>query len=303
MDESQAGRALEGSMTALVTPFSRGEVDWVRWSSLIDRQIEAGTDWLVPIGTTGESPTLSSDERDRLVSVAVDRARGRAGVLVGTGTNGTRETILRSKRAAELGAGAVMVVAPYYNRPSQEGLFRHFSAVAESVDVPMVLYNVPPRTAVTIDGDTIERLVNEHANIAAVKDATGLVTNAADLTARCGVRVLCGDDVLTLPFIALGGCGVISVISNLAPELMKSLVEASRLGALDEARSLHTRVAAIASGLSKAGPNPVGIKTAMAIRGLCEEEFRLPLCPAAASVRRELEEVLDRAEVPKQFAA
>lgn len=303
MDESRAGRALEGSMTALVTPFSHGEVDWARWPALIDRQIDAGTDWIVPIGTTGESPTLSSNERDRMVSIAVERARGRAGVLVGTGTNCTRETVLRSKRAAELGADAVMVVAPYYNRPPQEGLYCHFSAVAESVDVPMVLYNVPPRTAVTIECDTIERLVNDHPSIVAVKDATGQATNAADLTARCGVRVLCGDDVLTLPFIALGGCGVISVLSNLAPELMKALVDASRRGALEEARSLHTRVAAIASGLSKVGPNPIGIKTAMAIRGLCEEEFRLPLCPAAASVRAELEEVLDRAEVPKQVAA
>lgn len=290
-------KALRGVVTALVTPFRNGEVDWPRLDALVDRQIDAGIDWVAPLGTTGESPTLADKEHERVAQRVIERAAGRCGVMVGAGSNCTAKTIATARRAAGLGADAVLLVTPYYNRPTQEGMFAHFSAVASAVDVPIMLYNVPMRTGVTLSNDTVVRLREKHANIAAIKDATGNVDGLTDLVSRCDITVLSGDDTLTWPMMALGAVGVVSVISNLVPALMKSLVAAAASGDLPVALGVHRRVYDLAAGIGKFGPNPVPIKTAMAMAGLIEEEFRLPLCAMDAADREGIERVLRRHEI------
>lgn len=294
------GRPIRGSMTALVTPLRDGEVDWSCWERLIERQIAAGTDWLVALGTTGEAPTLSQAERDKMLERTVSQADGRCPVMIGTGTNNTAETIERTRRAEDAGADAALVVAPCYNRPTREGLFRHFAAVAESVGFPIVLYDVPARTGVEIHPDVVVRLRERFANVVAVKDATGRVENVSELTARCDIAVLCGDDTLTWPCLSLGAVGVISVIANLCPALMKSLVAAAADGDMPKGLSVHRKVYDLAAGIGRFGPNPLPIKTAMAIAGLLREEFRLPLCPPDSEARAGIECILRRHEIPGQ---
>ncbi len=287
---------MRGSMTALITPFRSGEVDWPRVEALVDRQIEGGTDWLVPLGTTGETPTLTEKEREKVLDTVIAKAAGRRPVMPGTGSNSTAVTIEHTKRAASKGVDAALVVAPYYNRPNQEGLYRHFAAVAEAVDMPIVLYNVPARTGVTISNDTIVRLREGFANIVAIKDATGNVEAMTDLSSRCDIAVLSGDDALTWPFMALGAAGVISVIGNLDPVLMKSLVTEALEGNAATAVEIHRKVCELASGIGRYGPNPLPIKTAMAVAGLIEEEFRLPLCPLDDEARQAIAGVLRQHE-------
>jgi 4-hydroxy-tetrahydrodipicolinate synthase len=288
---------LRGSMTALITPFRNGEVDWPRLEELVDRQIEGGTDWLVPLGTTGETPTLTDEERGRILESVIARAAGRCPVMAGTGSNCTAATVEHTKRAALLGVDAALVVAPYYNRPTQEGLYRHFAALAEAVDLPIVLYNVPARTGVTISNDTIVRLREGFANIVAIKDATGNLDAMTDLSARCDIAVLSGDDSLTWPFMALGAVGVVSVLANLHPDLMKSLVSAALEGNMAAALQYHRKVYDLATGIGRYGPNPLPIKTAMAVAGLIAEEFRLPLCPLDGDAREGIARVLRRHEI------
>jgi 4-hydroxy-tetrahydrodipicolinate synthase len=288
---------LRGSMTALITPFRGGEVDWPRLEALVDRQVEGGTDWLVPLGTTGETPTLTEKEREKVLESVIARAAGRCPVMPGTGSNSTAVTIEHTKRAAAMGVDAALVVAPYYNRPTQEGLYRHFAAVAEAVDLPIVLYNVPARTGVTISNDAIVRLREGFANVVAIKDATGNVEAMTDLAVRCDIAVLSGDDSLTWPFMALGAVGVVSVIGNLHPVLMKSLVTAALEGDMAAAVEDHRKVYDLATGIGRYGPNPLPIKTAMAVAGLIEEEFRLPLCPLDGDAREGIARVLCRHEV------
>ncbi len=286
-----------GSMTALVTPFHNGQVDWDCWDRLVDRQIAAGTDWLVPIGTTGESPTLSRSERERLIESILSRAAGRRPVMVGTGTNNTSETVDRTRQAAVAGAHAVLVVAPSYNRPTPEGLFRHFTAVAESVEIPIILYNVPARTGVYLDNDTIIHLRKQFPHIVAVKDASGSIDNITELTNRSDIGILCGDDALTWPFMALGARGVISVIGNLVPSLMKSLITAALAMDGHEALRIHKKVHDLATEIGVFGPNPIPIKTAMGIAGLLNPEFRLPLCPLDAERVDQIALILRRHEI------
>jgi len=286
-----------GSMTALVTPFRGGDVDWACLQRLVDRQIEGGTDWLVPCGTTGESPTLDEAEYQRAIETVVAQAAGRCPVMAGTGTNSTTETVRRTRRAAKVGASAVLVVVPYYNRPPQEGLFQHYAKVAECVDIPIVLYNVPPRTGVNLNNETVIRLRERFANIAAIKHATGNVDGVSELRSACDIAVLSGDDPLTWPLMALGAVGVISVLSNLCPALMKSLVTAGLRGDRQAALRYHARVNDLALGIGRFGPNPLPIKTAMSINGLLEEEFRLPLCPLDAEARMGIEQLLRRHEL------
>lgn len=276
---------LRGAMTALVTPFRDGRVDFPCLDRLVDRQIEAGMDWLVPCGTTGESPTLSADEADRILDAVLARAGGRCRVLMGTGSNDTKATVEKTLRAARAGADAVMLVAPYYNRPTQEGLFRHFSKVAGSVDLPVVLYNVPFRTGVEISNDVVVRLRESCRNIVAIKHATGNVDGVTDLLTRCDIIVLSGDDQLTWPLMSLGAAGVISVVSNIDPGLVRALVDAAQAGQLTEGLMWHRKVERLATALALHGPNPIPIKTAMAVAGLLKEEFRLPLCSPTADAR------------------
>jgi 4-hydroxy-tetrahydrodipicolinate synthase len=294
---------LKGSMTALVTPFSDGEVDCACMSRLVERQIAGGTDWLVPLGTTGETPVLSQAEREQVLEGVLATANKRRPVMAGTGTNCTKTTVEHSRRAAAMGADALLVVVPYYNRPSQEGMYRHFAAVAESVDLPVVLYNVPARTGATLSNETIARLRTGFANIVAIKDATGTVDALSDLLLRCDIRVLAGDDTLTWPMMALGAVGVVSVISNLRPSWMKALVSAALAGDSATALMQHRRVCDLACGIGRFGPNPIPVKTAMAIVGLIAEEFRLPLCPLDAEARSGIEKVLRRHEMVEACAA
>jgi 4-hydroxy-tetrahydrodipicolinate synthase len=288
---------LRGSMTAMVTPFRDGDVDWPCLQRLVDRQIQGGTNWLVPLGTTGESPTLTSSEREKLLDTVLARAGDRCPVMAGTGSNNTADTVSRTKRAASAGAKAALVVAPSYNRPTQEGLFQHYARVAESTDLPIVLYNVPVRTGVNISNDTVVRLRENYPNIVAIKDATGGVDNTTDLLNRSDITVLSGDDSLTWPFMAVGAVGVVSVVANLAPALVKSLVDTATQGDLAAVRDVHRKVYDIAIGIGQYGPNPLPIKTAMAINGLIAEEFRLPLCPVPAEARAGIESVLRRHEL------
>lgn len=290
-------RILQGSMTALVTPFRDGAVDFVAMERLVERQVEGGTDWLVPCGTTGETPTLTRTERAQVLATVLKHADERCGVMVGAGSNSTTNTIERCRAAADAGADAVMLVAPYYNRPTQEGLYRHFAAVAEAVELPIVLYNVPARTGVTIGADVVARLRTAYGHIVAIKDATGCLDGVTEMLTRCDITVLSGDDTLTWSMLCLGAKGVISVIANLCPELVKSMVTAGLDGHSENGLSLHRKLFDLASGIGEYGPNPIPIKTALSIRGLIREEFRLPLCPLSTDARSVIETVLRRHEL------
>ncbi len=283
-------------MTALVTPFENGEVAWSTLDRLVERQVEEGIEWLVPCGTTGEAPTLAEAECERLLNAVQTQAKRRCRILAGTGTNCTRSTIERTRQAATAGADAALVVAPYYNRPTQEGLFRHFAAVAEAVDIPIVLYNVPPRTGVHIGNDVVVRLFDQFENIVAIKHATGSVDGVSDLHLRSGIAILSGDDPLTFSLMSLGAVGVISVVSNLVPRLVVSLTDAMLAGQPERAMQFRPVFEELALRLGRFGPNPLPIKAAMAHCGLLQEEFRLPLCPLDERSRRAIGAMLDRQE-------
>ncbi len=293
MDSRMDGsRELRGSMTALVTPFRNGEVDWECLDRLVDRQMAGGTDWLVPCGTTGEAPTLTEHEYERVAESVIARSAGRHPVMIGTGSNSTAEAVRRTKFAASIGAGAALIVTPYYNRPTQEGLFRHYAAIAEAVELPLVLYNVPLRTGVNLGVETVARLRRSFPHVGGVKHATGSVDGVTELLEKCDVVVLCGDDPLTWPMMCLGAKGVISVVGNLEPEWMHTLVESARDRDFTAALRHHRQIHALAAGLGAFGPNPVPIKTAMSLRGLIHEEFRLPLCPLDEPARQGIERLI-----------
>lgn len=288
---------ITGSITALVTPFRNGQVDYDALDRLVDRQVAAGTDWLAACGTTGEAPTLSAEEQDKVITRVAQRARGRCPVMAGTGTYDTASTVARTRRAAELGAQAVLIVTPYYNRPSQAGLLQHFAAASQATKLPVVLYNVPARTGVHLSNETIAALRKNHDNIVALKDASNSTEHVTDLLGRCDIDVLSGDDVLTLAMMSLGAVGVISVLSNLVPQLMKTLVTSAAAADLTSARIAHRKVQDLAQTLATCGPNPVPIKTAMAMCGLIQEEFRLPLCAADSEARARITAMLRRHEI------
>ncbi|HEX8556488.1 MAG TPA: 4-hydroxy-tetrahydrodipicolinate synthase [Pyrinomonadaceae bacterium] len=279
---------MRGCATALVTPFGKdGSVDLERARALAGRQVEGGVRVLVPCGTTGESATLSAAEREAVIAAAVEVARGRARVLAGTGSNSTAHAAEQSRRAAELGADAVLVVAPYYNKPTQEGLYRHFRAVAEAVpETPVVLYNVPGRTSSNITAATTLRLARDCPNVVAVKEASGDLAQVMEILRSRpeGFLVLSGDDALTLALAALGADGLISVASNEAPELVSRMVEGALAGRWDEARELHYRLLPLMdANFVESNPGPV--KAALALMGLLEENLRLPLVPVTEETR------------------
>ncbi len=283
---------MKGLMTALVTPLKDNQVDRPALERLIDRQLEAGVAGLVPCGTTGEAATLSEAERDDVVACCVDRVAGRIPILVGVGTNDTRTTVANAKRAQDLGADGVLVVTPPYNKPTQEGLFRHFASVAEAVTVDVCLYNVPGRTGVSLLPDTVARLA-EIPNITAIKEASGDMKVASEILLRTiKVSLLSGDDFTVLPFMALGGKGAISVTSNIVPELMREIVDAAAAGALDHARSVHFRLYPLMRALFLES-NPIPVKSALAMMGLVEEAFRLPLHPLSPRHREPLRRILN----------
>lgn len=285
--------ALRGTFTALVTPFRDGKLDLDALERLVARQLDAGVDGLVPCGTTGEAPTLTFAEHRPIVALVAKMARKKAVVLAGSGANSTAEALELVRINEDCGANALLVVTPYYNKPSQEGLFRHYSAVAEATKLPIVLYNIPHRTGVEMTVETIKRLFDAHKNIVGLKHATGSVLGANDLMAACDIPVLSGDDPLTLPLMSIGAVGVVSTVSNLFPKTIKQLTEAALAGNWATAQATHRASYALSKALLSLDTNPVPIKTALALRGLCREEFRLPLCPMSAEKRKALEALLD----------
>ena len=284
-----------GVITALVTPFRNGEIDEERFREHIERQIEAGVDGIVPVGTTGESATLSYAEHKRLIRIAVEQARGRVPVIAGTGSNNTAEAIELTQAAKEAGADAALLIAPYYNKPTQEGLYRHYKAVADAVALPQILYNVPSRTASDIRPETVARLA-EHPHIVGIKDATADMTRVLETLARVPKEFafLSGDDATVFPFIACGGRGVISVVSNIAPRTMKALVDAALRGDWEEARNWQMRVMPLVRALFVRS-NPMPVKAACAMLGWMEPEVRLPLVPLDAEAEGLLRRVLGEA--------
>ena len=282
-----------GAFTALVTPFKNGEVDVEALESLVEFQIEGGIDGLVPCGTTGESPTLSEEE-DRLVIETVVRVTaGRVPVVAGTGSNNTASAIKYTKMAEEVGADGSLQVAPYYNKPTQEGLFRHYAAIAENTSLPLVLYNIPGRTNVTIAPETIAQLA-EIPNIVGVKESTLSMNMVSDIKRLCGEEfdILSGDDPMTLPLLALGGTGVVSVASNIAPGAVSDMVAAMNSGNLARGRELHYGLLPLIRALS-VETNPIPIKAAASLLGLCSDELRLPLVPMSGENLRNLQTVME----------
>ena len=285
-----------GTFVALVTPFREGIVDRKALDSLVDHVIAGGVSGLVPCGTTGESPTLSDDEQREVIASVVRRAAGRVPVVAGTGTNCTAATLEKSQAAIRAGADGVMLVAPYYNRPNQRGLYEHFDYVARRINVPIMLYNIPGRCAVEISRDTIAQLRNDHKNIVAVKHATGSIDGISELRRVSDIAVMCGDDTLTLPSMIAGATGVVSVVGNLIPEGMVALTQSVLDGRFDDARAAHDRLFPIANALMKLDVNPIPVKTALALRGMMAEEFRLPLCRMEPQKRDELASLLNTRE-------
>jgi 4-hydroxy-tetrahydrodipicolinate synthase len=283
---------LQGAYTALVTPFRDGQVDYTRLVKNVDEQIAAGIAGVVPVGTTGESPTLSHEEHRLVIEKVVEVARGRVKVVAGTGSNATSEALELTRHAASVGADAALMVNPYYNKPTQEGLYRHFMTVADAVELPIVLYNIPGRTGITMSPSTVARLAG-HANIVAIKEATGSLDMASEIASLSDITIVSGDDSLTLPIMAIGGKGVISVLSNLIPDRVAALTHAALRGNWDEARQMHLRLFPLFKGMF-VETNPIPIKAAMAMLGKDTGELRLPLCDLADENRAGLEALLKR---------
>lgn len=269
-----------GCGTALVTPFQRDlSLDENTLRKLVDRQIEAGVDFLAPCGTTGESPTLTHAEHRRVIEIVIDQSAGRVPVIAGTGSNNTAEALDLTRHAKKVGADGCLVVAPYYNRPTQEGLRQHFMAIAD-IGLPMVVYNIPSRTGVNITPDTMA-ILTSHSSIVGIKEATGSLEQMTQDILACGERAfyLCGDDTLTLPHMSVGGQGAISVISNLVPSMTAEIVHAARDGNWDKARTMHLRMFPLCRAMLFVETNPIPIKAAMAMMGLLKPVWRLPMTP------------------------
>lgn len=269
-----------GVHTALITPFtSTGAVDIRAFKRLVEYQIESGIDGLVPCGTTGESSTLTHDEHDRVIALTVQYADGRVPVIAGTGSNSTAEAIQLSQHAEQAGVDAVLLVNPYYVKPTQKGLYLHFKAVAESVSIPCIPYNIQGRTAVNLENETLFKLMSEHDNIVGVKEASGSLEQMKNLISmrRENFQLLCGDDNMTVDLIEAGGNGVVSVAANLVPAMMREMVHSALEGDLDSARKFEEKLMPLFRALF-IETNPIPIKTAMAMKGWCLEEFRLPMC-------------------------
>jgi 4-hydroxy-tetrahydrodipicolinate synthase len=297
---TKAWTMFEGTYTAIVTPFRKGELDEPALQSLIRNQIRAGVDGIVPVGTTGESPTLSVEEHIRVVELCVKTAAGRIRVLAGTGANATAEAIHLTTAAERAGADGSLQVCPYYNKPSQEGLFQHFQAIARKTRLPLVLYSIPGRCGIEIGVETVRRLAAACRNIVGIKEAGGNVDRVTQLRAACGpsFTILSGDDALTLPFLAAGADGVISVASNLVPRAVAQMVRAFREGRISAAQRLHVRYHPVFRDLFLE-TNPAPIKAALAMTGAIQEELRLPLVPMAEATRARLRATLQQAGVLK----
>lgn len=273
------GEKFAGLTVALVTPFRNGEIDFPGLRALVDWHVEQGTDCLAPVGTTGESPTLDHEEHEKVIGTVVEQARGRIKIMPGTGSNSTREAIRLTKFAKRAGADAALVVGPYYNKPTQEGYFQHFRALAEAVDLPICLYNIPGRTGSNILPETIARIADACPQLVAVKEATGSLDQASQVGALCDVTILSGDDSLTLPLMSVGGRGVISVVGNIVPADMKALIAAFNAGDFAGALKWHRKLFPLCRDMLGVATNPIPLKAAMALLGRGTGELRLPMTP------------------------
>lgn len=286
-----------GSMVAIVTPFLDGLVDEEKLRKLVCFQIENGTSAIVPCGTTGESATLTHEEHNRVVSIVIESAQKKVPVIAGTGSNSTEEAIQLTKKAKEAGADAALLITPYYNKPTQEGLYLHYKAIAEAVDIPQILYNVPGRTSVNLLPPTVERLAHLE-NIVGIKEASGSLSQVTEILERCEDRisVFSGDDALTLPIMAVGGKGVISVAANIIPDRMATLVKFCAQEDWPQARDLNLRLSSLFQALF-VETNPIPVKTALYLMKMINHEFRLPLCPLSEWNESKLKEILIKYEL------
>ncbi len=284
---------LSGSIVALVTPFQDGKVNEAKLRELVEYHVKSGTNGILPCGTTGESPTLDHDEHERVIGICIETAGGRIPILAGTGSNATAEAVSLTQHAAKAGADAALIVTPYYNKPSQEGLYLHFKAIADSVNIPIILYNVPGRTAKNIETPTIVRLAKDCKNIIGVKEASGSLDQMQAVKQACPKDFLLfsGDDALTLPVLTIGGVGVISVAANIIPQDVVKLITLFNKGQINEARELHYKMLPLVKTLFL-DTNPVPVKTAMGLMGLCSDDMRLPLCPMSEENNKKLKTAL-----------
>jgi len=284
-----------GALTAMITPFRDGKLDEQRLRRQVERQIEEGIDGLVPVGTTGESPTLDFEEHERVIELSVKTAAGRVPVIAGVGANATTEALQLHEFAKKAGADGGLSVNPYYNKPSQEGLYRHFMTLADRVDLPIVLYNIPGRTGITMSAQTVARLA-KHPNIVAIKEATGSMDMTSEIASLCDITILSGDDSLTLPLMSIGAKGVISVLSNLIPAQIKQLVGLASDGRYADAGNLHRRLFPLMRAMFLDG-NPPGIKYAMQQAKLDSGELRLPMWEAGENTKAQIAELMKKLDL------
>ena len=278
-------------MVALITPFQDGEIDFQTFDELIDFQLENGIDAIVPVGTTGESPTLSHEEHKKVIERVVKAVGGKVPVIAGAGSNSTAEAIELTAFSKKVGADATLQVGPYYNKPTQEGFYQHFKAIAEEVDLPIVLYNIPGRCGAGMTPETVARLA-EVENIVAIKEATGSLDQASDIATRCDITIVSGDDSLTLPLASIGGKGVISVVANIVPADVKAMTDLILEGDLVSARQWHKKLFALCKSMLTLATNPIPIKAAAAMLNMASEELRLPMTPLEESKKTILKQTL-----------
>ena len=279
-----------GCLVAMVTPFTQDGVDYGKLKELVQFHLQEGTDGLVPAGTTGESPTLSHEEHKKVIEVVVKEAAHKIPVVPGTGSNSTAEALELTRFAKDVGADGALLVAPYYNKPTQEGLYLHFKKIADEVDIPIVLYNIPGRTGIPITPETVARLA-KHKNIVGIKEASGSMDQTSEILSLSDVTVLSGDDSLTLPLMSLGAKGVISVVANIVPKDMKALIDAYNWGEVEKAADLHRRIYPLCRAMFLE-TNPIPVKTAMKMLGRLNGLLRLPLCPMAPANEEKLKKAL-----------
>ena len=289
---ARRGEQFAGLTVALVTPLKDGQIDEASLRKLVDFQVEAGTESVSPVGTTGESPTLTHDEHERVIHIVCEQAAGRVNVMAGTGSNSTAEAIRLTKFAKSAGADAALLVAPYYNKPTQEGFFQHYKAISEAVDIPIVVYNIPGRTAKNIEAETVARIAEACPNVVAVKESTGSMDQASQTLSLSDLTVLSGDDSLTLPLMSLGGSGVVSVVGNIVPQDVRAMIAAWNAGELGRAQELHHKLFPLCRDLLGIATNPIPIKEAMRELGRDTGEVRLPMTPLNEGQRETLRATL-----------
>jgi len=282
-----------GSLCAIVTPFKNGKIDEEKLAALVEFQIKNGTKGIVPCGTTGESATLSHEEHHRVIKIVVDTVAGRVPVIAGTGSNSTDEALSLTRFAKESGANAAILITPYYIKPTQEGLYRHYRKIADDVDIPQILYNVPARTGVSINPETVERLAR-HPNIVAIKDVTGSIDYASEIRSRCDITILSGNDSLNLPLLSIGAKGAISVAANVIPRLVSDMIDSFLSGDTKKAEEIHKKIFPLTKALL-IETNPIPVKAALEMMGMIGGEIRMPLTPlsdnCASILRTEMEKL------------